>query len=41
MAGFEIVTILTLAMLLCLGSEEHGRSFVRSAKLDVGDTHLP
>jgi SHS family lactate transporter-like MFS transporter len=40
-AGFEVVTILTLAMLLWLGSEEHGRSFVRSAKLDVGDTHLP
>jgi SHS family lactate transporter-like MFS transporter len=40
MAGFEIVTILTLAMLLWLGSEEHGRSFVSSAKLDVGGTHL-
>ncbi len=40
MAGFEIVTILALAMLLWLGSEEHGRSFVRSAKLDVGGTHL-
>jgi SHS family lactate transporter-like MFS transporter len=36
-AGFEVVTILTLAMLLWLGSEEHGRSFVRSAKLDVGE----
>src|SRR5216684_2005542 len=31
MAGFEIVTILALAMLLWLGSEEHGRSFVRDA----------
>ena len=40
MAGFEIVTILTLAMLLWLGSEEHGRSFLSSAKLDVGGTHL-
>jgi len=40
MAGFEIVTILTLAMLLWLGSEEHGRSFVSSAKLDLGGTHL-
>jgi SHS family lactate transporter-like MFS transporter len=36
-AGFEVVTILTLAILLWLGSEEHGRSFVRSAKLDVGE----
>src|SRR5712692_3170425 len=36
-AGFAVVTILTLAMLLWLGSEEHGRSFVRSAKLDVGE----
>jgi SHS family lactate transporter-like MFS transporter len=29
MAGFEIVTIVTLAVLLLLGSERHGRSFVR------------
>jgi SHS family lactate transporter-like MFS transporter len=28
-AGFEIVTILTLAMVLWFGKEEHGRSFVR------------
>jgi SHS family lactate transporter-like MFS transporter len=28
-AGFEVVTILTLAVLLLLGSERHGRSFVR------------
>jgi SHS family lactate transporter-like MFS transporter len=28
-AGFEVVTILTLAVLLLLGSESHGRSFVR------------
>jgi MFS transporter, SHS family, lactate transporter len=28
-AGFEIVTILTLIVLLLLGSERHGRSFVR------------
>jgi len=28
-AGFEVVTILTLAVLLWAGSEEHGRSFVR------------
>ncbi|MFI5094163.1 MAG: MFS transporter [Candidatus Acidiferrales bacterium] len=29
-AGFEIVTILTLTVLLLLGTERHGRSFVRS-----------
>ena len=29
LAGFEIVTIVTLAVLLWFGSEEHGRSFVR------------
>ena len=29
-AGFEIVTIVTLAVLLLLGSERHGRSFMRS-----------
>jgi len=28
-AGFEIVTILTLAVLLLVGTERHGRSFVR------------
>jgi MFS transporter, SHS family, lactate transporter len=28
-AGFEVVTILTLAVLLLLGTERHGRSFVR------------
>jgi len=28
-AGFELVTILTLAVLLLLGTERHGRSFVR------------
>jgi SHS family lactate transporter-like MFS transporter len=33
-AGFEIVTILTLATLLGMGSEAHGRSFVRSAQAD-------
>jgi SHS family lactate transporter-like MFS transporter len=32
LAGFEIVTILTLAALLWRGSEAHGRSFVRSAQ---------
>jgi SHS family lactate transporter-like MFS transporter len=29
-AGFEIVTIVTLAVLLWFGSEEHGRSFLRA-----------
>jgi SHS family lactate transporter-like MFS transporter len=29
MAGFEIVTILTLTVLLLFGSERHGRSFVQ------------
>jgi SHS family lactate transporter-like MFS transporter len=29
-AGFEVVTILTLVVLLLLGSERHGRSFVRN-----------
>src|SRR5207253_8603360 len=33
-AGFEIVTILTLATLLWIGTEAHGRSFVRSAQAD-------
>jgi SHS family lactate transporter-like MFS transporter len=33
MAGFEVVTILTLAALLWRGSESHSRSFVRSASL--------
>ena len=31
-AGFEIVTIVTLAILLWLGTEAHGRSFVREAR---------
>jgi len=35
-AGFEIVTILTLAMLLWLGSEAHGRRFVRNPQSDAG-----
>jgi SHS family lactate transporter-like MFS transporter len=30
-AGFEIVTIVTLAILLWLGTEAHGRSFLREA----------
>jgi SHS family lactate transporter-like MFS transporter len=35
MAGFEIVTILTLTVLLVFGSERHGRSFVRDAIKDA------
>src|SRR3984893_13240039 len=35
-AGFGIVTILTLATLLWFGSEAHGRSFVRSLQSDAG-----
>jgi len=31
LAGFEVVTILSLAVLLWVGAEEHGRSFVREA----------
>ena len=34
LAGFEIVTILTLALLLWLGTEAHSKSFVRSAEPD-------
>lgn len=30
-AGFEIITILTLTVLLLLGTERHGRSFLREA----------
>jgi SHS family lactate transporter-like MFS transporter len=30
-AGFEAVTILTLAVLLLLGTERHGRSFMRDS----------
>src|SRR5947208_10990793 len=37
-AGFEIVTILTLATLLWIGSEAHGRSFVRSTLAQTGDS---
>ncbi len=35
MAGFEIVTILTLTVLLVFGSERHVRSFVRDAIKDA------
>jgi SHS family lactate transporter-like MFS transporter len=34
LAGFEVVTILTLAVLLLLGTERHGRSFVRDSLQD-------
>jgi SHS family lactate transporter-like MFS transporter len=33
-AGFEVVTIVTLAILLLLGTERHGRSFVRDPLKD-------
>jgi MFS transporter, SHS family, lactate transporter len=32
LAGFEVVTILSLVVLLWVGAEEHGRSFVRQAE---------
>jgi len=35
-AGFEIVTILTLAILLWLGMEAHGRSFVNKPQAEGG-----
>lgn len=37
LAGFEVVTILSLAALLWLGAEEHGRSFVREAHEPRGE----
>jgi MFS transporter, SHS family, lactate transporter len=33
-ASFEVVTILTLAVLLLLGTERHGRSFMRDPLKD-------
>src|SRR5260370_3268577 len=36
-AGFEVVTILTLAALLWRGSEAHSRSFVRGAQAHAGE----
>src|SRR6266705_3547593 len=39
-AGFEIITILTLTTLLWSGSEAHGRSFVRATQSDVGEIAL-
>jgi len=35
MAGFEVVTILTLAALLWRGSESHSRSFIRTQQSDA------
>ncbi len=35
-AGFELVTILTLTVLLLLGTERHGRSFVRDPLASAG-----
>jgi SHS family lactate transporter-like MFS transporter len=37
-AGFEVVTILTLALLLWGGSEAHGKSFVRGAEPAGGES---
>src|SRR5260370_11528946 len=37
-AGFEIVTILTLTALLWRGSEAHSRSFVRAAPARTGES---
>jgi SHS family lactate transporter-like MFS transporter len=37
LAGFEIVTIMVLVMLLWRGAEEHSRSFVRQAQPAAGD----
>ncbi len=37
-AGFEVVTILTLAALLWRGSEAHSRSFVRGAPAPAGES---
>jgi SHS family lactate transporter-like MFS transporter len=34
LAGFEIVTIAVLITILALGTEKHGRSFVKSERLD-------
>jgi MFS transporter, SHS family, lactate transporter len=38
LAGFELVTILTLVALLWSGSEAHSRSFVRVASSQTGDS---
>jgi len=35
LAGFEIVTIVSLAVLLYFGSEAHGKSFVQSIPLKL------
>jgi len=36
-AGFEVVTILTLALLLLIGSEAHSKSFVRKEQPAGGE----
>jgi SHS family lactate transporter-like MFS transporter len=38
LAGFEVLTILTLAALLWCGSEAHSRSFLRSAQPPAGES---
>jgi hypothetical protein len=36
LAGFEIVTIVTLVVLLLAGKEAHGRSFLRDSAVTSG-----
>jgi hypothetical protein len=38
LAGFELVTILTLAALLWRGSESHSRSFVRTEQTEAAES---
>lgn len=38
LAGFEVVTILSLVLLLWRGAEEHGRSFVRDVRAEIVST---
>jgi len=38
LAGFETVTILSLAILLWWGAEAHGKSFLRESQLEIGTT---
>jgi SHS family lactate transporter-like MFS transporter len=38
LAGFEVVTILSLVVLLWRGAEEHGKSFLRDVRAEVVST---
>jgi SHS family lactate transporter-like MFS transporter len=40
LASFEVVTILSLALLLWVGAEEHGRSFVRQGAAEISVEHV-